>query len=766
MQGQQQRRGLGGLRGRGRARLLRVVLAGAMAMLAGPVAKGATAAEEAPTCTAPAVGEPIFITEECVDPRFNDGYAFIDVDEVRQAPVPHRFVYGGFRGTDARFALYFPAADQYEGRFIQGPVHQLRLTGEVASKEEIEFAFDSGAYLVETNNGGTDVCLTARDGARGKCDPTIVGYRANAAAAKFSRVVARQVYGTSDRPYGYIYGGSGGAYMSLASAKETRGVWDGFLPFVMGDPQALVAHFALRAHALRVLGDKLADVVDAMDAGGSGDPYATLNRQQADVLREITRFGFPLRAWFDYPSLNDPFLSLITSDYVKLLDPTYVNDFWTKPGYLGTERSAAGAAIRAARIQHPAKIVAAAPSAPAPVPAPPAPPYDVTGPAYPYLMVAQYLKSQPAKALVLDGLPAGDLGGAQLVLTSGPARGQSCPLSVIDRERNVVECGANSDPAVINAIGTGDTVRIDNSFYLAFQTQPRHELAPAGFGVYSYDQYRNKNGSPRYPQRPVSPGLFGTRAGAGSVADGTFHGKMIVVNTMLDREAYAFPADWYRQKVLEQVGARRLDEKFRVYFTDNAVHGGVPDATRTVDYGPVLQQALRDLAAWVEKGTAPPPSTSYTVDKNSQIQLPSTAAQRRGLQPVVHLRANGAVRVDVKAGHTVTFEATIETPPGTGKVICVDWDLEGTGRFGGTSPTSGLSPVTDADPTGQLNQPLGGSSSCDIEPAEKVTTAMSHTYADPGTYFAVVRGTSQRVGDSSTPYTKIQNLARVRVVVR
>jgi hypothetical protein len=42
---------------------------------------------------------------------------------------------------------------------------------------------------------------------------------------------------------------------------------------------------------------------------------------------------------------------------------------------------------------------------------------------------------------------------------------------------------------------------------------------------------------------------------------------------------------------------------------------------------------------------------------------------------------------------------------------------------------------------------------------------MTHTYPEPGTYFPVVRVTSQREGDRDTPYGLIQNLARVRVVV-
>jgi hypothetical protein len=42
----------------------------------------------------------------------------------------------------------------------------------------------------------------------------------------------------------------------------------------------------------------------------------------------------------------------------------------------------------------------------------------------------------------------------------------------------------------------------------------------------------------------------------------------------------------------------------------------------------------------------------------------------------------------------------------------------------------------------------------------------THAFAKPGTYFATLRAISQRQGDAKTPYARIQNLARVRVVVK
>ena len=51
------------------------------------------------------------------DPLFKEPY--IDIDEWRDKPVRHRYVHGGFKGTNARFSFYYPPKEQYEGRFFQ-----------------------------------------------------------------------------------------------------------------------------------------------------------------------------------------------------------------------------------------------------------------------------------------------------------------------------------------------------------------------------------------------------------------------------------------------------------------------------------------------------------------------------------------------------------------------------------------------------------------------------------------------------------------------
>jgi len=234
------------------------------------------------------------------------------------------------------------------------------------------------------------------------------------------------------------------------------------------------------------------------------------------------------------------------------------------------------------------------------------------------------------------------------------------------------------------------------------------------------------------------------KATAGSLQTGIFQGKMIVVASLWDREAFPWQADWYRTRVAQHLGAT-TDDHFRLWYTDHALHGDEPqleDPTRVVSYQGVLQQALRDLAAWVEKGTPPPMTTNYQLT-DGQVVVPPSAPDRKGVQPVVKLRVNGGERADVSVGTSASFEATIEVPPGAGYAVAAEWDMDGTGSFAKV----------------EKFQPLNASGS-------PVILKATYSFARAGTYFPVIRVISQREGDTSTPYARIQNLARVRVVVQ
>ena len=219
-----------------------------------------------------------------------------------------------------------------------------------------------------------------------------------------------------------------------------------------------------------------------------------------------------------------------------------------------------------------------------------------------------------------------------------------------------------------------------------------------------------------------------------------------MVESMMDQDALPWQADWYRSKVKEALGDR-IDDSFRLWYVEHALHGDGArqgDTTHTVSYIPELYQALRDLSVWVEKDIPPPPSTNYKM-VDGQVEVAATAAERKGIQPVVIVKVNGGARAEVHTGTPVTFTAVIEVPPNTGKVVSAAWDFEGDGTF------SSIQEI--------------GKSNSDQSPYQ-VTVKIAHVFSKPGTYFPVLLATSQRDGDANSSSTSIPNFAKVRVIVK
>jgi len=491
--------------------------------------------------------------------------------------------------------------------------------------------------------------------------------------------------------------------------------------------------FTVRMHAMRVLRRRLDRIVDAVEPGGGGDMFAGLEPGEREALLEVTQMGFPPRSWFGHRTMGMHAFPVLYRG-VRMADPTYFEDFWTEPGYLGHE---APPSLLRDVLEHRCKVVATISDGEA-------------------ADLGLSLETQPgqarggvdtawrgaegspavavAVAVRLTNAPAVEVQGAELIVESGAAEGaQLLVIRIVDD----VAIFGPGDAGVAAQLRPGDTVVVDNRGFLAAQTYHRHQMPGRDYAV--WDQFRDADGSATYPQRPLLLGPLFAAAAAGTVQTGRFAGKMILVESLLDREALPWQADWYRSKVEEHLGGA-TDDRFRLWFTDNALHGDSEvqeSAIHTISYLGVLHQALRDLSAWVEHGISPPPSTNYEV-VDGQVVVPAEATARRGVQPVVSLTADGAERADVAIGDDVTFRAVAQAPAGTGQIMAVEWDFDGAGRFA----------VTER-----------------IRPAERAVVERRHSFTTPGTYFPAVRVAAHRDGDMTTPYARIQNLARVRVVV-
>ncbi|UGQ11957.1 Tat pathway signal sequence domain protein [Yinghuangia sp. ASG 101] len=659
-------------------------------------------------------------------PGFDEPY--LDVDEWRDAPVRHRYVHGGFTGTGTRFSLYFPPPEQYQGRFFQHitPVPDSEHLAQSATgrEDKIGFAVSSGAYFVETNGGGS--AATPGGG-----DPTVTAYLANAAVARHSRTVARDMYG-DHRTYGYAYGGSGGGYRTIGGAENTEGVWDGFVPYVIGSPMAIPNVFSVRMHAQRVLRGSLGRIADAADAGSRRPLDAGLGDEERQALAEVTKMGFPTRSWFGHATMGFHAFGALYP-HVAMVDPGYFEEFWTVPGHEGADPASS---VHRDRVRH--RCATTGPLDRDQAGALGVPEHHAAG--TPRGGVDHAFKGPDgdkgaAVAVGVPGLPAdAPIQGADLRVLSGEAAGARVTVMAFHGDAAVLDT-PDRDGALAG-LRPGDTVEIDNSAFLAAQTYHRHQVPDDGYPV--WDQFRNADGTPSSPQRPFLVGPLFTEAASGHLPTGRFSGKMIVVSCLLDREAFPWQADWYRGRVRAHLGDR-TDEHFRLWYVDHALHGDDEQQehpTRTVSYLGVLHQALRRLSAWVETGRAPADGTRYTVS-DGQVHLPDRAADRRGVQPVVTLTADGGDLAEVPAGRSVRLRAVVETPPDAGVVVAVDWDFDGTGAFEATSP----------------------------DPAPAVTVERDHVFTEPGAHFVTVRATSQPDGDPATPYARVDNLARVRVVV-
>jgi hypothetical protein len=657
------------------------------------------------------------------------GKPYHDVDEWRDAPVRHRYVHGGFDGTKARFSFYFPPADLWEGRFIQPDIGGMGGNEKIAQSPmadllgSIPFAFSVGSYLVESNQGHIGMDMNT-----GSDDPAVAQYRADAQAARHSKDVAREMYGVPPH-HGYRYGGSGGSVRTINAMENVTDVWDGSVPHLIPNITTGGFCFSLSALASRVLGAGLPAIADATDPGGSGNPFGYLTIEQREVLAALHRSGFPRGAEF---SLSDPFEQLLVWCWngpgMIAADPSYFeSDFWSVPGYAGFDEG-----DRLLRhlfdVQGTVKRVVRASQLVDPEVGDGGSTGDVQ---------ASSMGAVP-RGIVLDGVD--DLSrapGARIEIMTGKAAGRV--LNCLSVSAGVMYGMALGEAGnlLFEGVEPGDEVRICNRDFLAFSYLHRHQIFA---DLPEFDQFK-VDGRPIYPQRslglPEEQRMFG----------GWFQGKMIIVQNLHDRGTWPMGPVHYEKAAREHFGGD-ISGRLRIYYNENAAHlpgsaqpkGGPPVIiTRLIEFPGIIEQALRDLIDWVESGKEPPASSSYQVSRDLAVTIPAAAAARGGIQPAVTASANGNARADVMVDGEVVFEVQAETPPGTGTIVQVAWDWDGTGKFPFRHEVDGA--------------------------ASKVQLRTTHRYSVPGTYFATVRVASHRDGDVAARHRRCENLARVRVVV-
>jgi hypothetical protein len=687
---------------------------------------------------------------DCASYQVTDSFfsgAYIDVDEFRDEQIPYRHVHGGFANCDTRFTMYFPQDERCQGRLI------MPLEGAHAGHEDafagamgamlggLPLVVRLGGYMVESNMGhiGDDIDPKGGD------DPTLYGWRAAAEVARLSKHIATQVYGAPPH-HSYVWGGSGGGRRSPLCLENAPDAFDGALPFMgggnimpfpatdkvkSGQPIA----FACMFNVQRLLrdGDKPGRLVDAMQPGGSGNPFVGLNSHEREELVYLYEQGFPFGdEHMIFAPMGQMWLWTSIADLLVEQDPTYFTNFWTEPGYIGHDLPSAVEDDLIDVVTTVSKVITV---------------HDlVTDAAYdgPEFMMARMMatimgSTTPDKifAIEIAGLPDGYRLGAGVQLVSGDAKGRQ--LYTMATAGDVFMCDGHGDANLLRFDGVkeGDEVHVDNRKFLAFCYFHRHHVMddPQFDGL-------KLNGVPIYPQHPVpemSPLM-------GVAYTGHYEGKLLWIHHTHDSSLWPSQGIVYEAAVQQVQGASGAAEKFRLQWTEHAEHidsAMLPSSphrattTGLIDYMPIIEQGLVDLIAWVEDGDAPP-STAYEYD-HGQVTLPESAHERGGVQPVVTVTANGGARAEVRVGEAVNLEAMAEAPARGGTIISVEWDFDGQGAF----------PVRET---------LDGADTA-------VKAAQTHSYDAPGTYFATVRVFSNREGDANAEFRRLQNLASARVVV-
>jgi hypothetical protein len=570
----------------------------------------------------------------------------------------------------------------------------------------------------------------------------LVRFIASAETALYARTVAEATYG-SEPHHGYIWGPSGGGLRTLACIENRPDVWDGACPHVIGGNGGAESWSAW-VYWWLYCRDKKADIVDATAPGGSGDPFATLTNDEREALATLYRRGWPRGA---ENQLSSFFSWLFQIGGLKETDPTFFDDFWHELGYLGHDNPERMAPLL---VDHVLTVTATL--------------TRDKGDQYvmnPIGTLAVKLQAGFNSALIGLGATGSDRGRtygvvvdgeladpdknylAKATVLTGAARGQEVYISS-GPDNSLIGFGLNQ-PDIFDGVEPGDQIQLDNRDLIAFGHLWKYAVDVDDLSIEDPEtgdrtlatEFRGVgavmlDGRPIFPQRSVPR--------QHSDVTGSFDSKMIHV--VASHDAMVMPA-WipsYERLVRAARGAA-TDNYYRLWWAENGTHGSL--------YSGVTAQALRDLIGWVEDGTPPADSTSYRCTEDGGVVLPETAAERRGVQPVVRAWANGGVRAEIAVGEPVVLSGSAQQPPGMGSIIGARWAFE--------EPylPPGMPGVANTGPEHRHDLP---------EDAESIEVETTHAYDKPGTYFPTLWVSAHRDG-SKGPGIPVENLARVRVVV-
>jgi hypothetical protein len=459
--------------------------------------------------------------------------------------------------------------------------------------------------------------------------------------------------------------------------------------------------------------EKLDSISDAVEPGGSGDPFAGLTFSEREVLMWLYRSGYPRGA---EPQMRRELVWGFGIEVIRDQDPGYFHDFWSETGYAGADRAAT---IANRLVEVKATVT------------------RTFGPEEVGDSLAKMLAntSHATLAISVDCEDPQRLFWCKATITTGKAAGRSLYIAGVDGD--VLTPYPVGYPELFNGVDIGDEIVFDNRDFVAFAHYWLHT------GESKEHPELGVDGRSIWPVRPHLATDESSRLAASMQLTGKFSGKMIFCNAALD--VHVFVPTAYPRLVREHLGDA-TEEHFRHWWIENSSHsppafqrvGQTDWLTRLVDYTGYIDQALRDIVAWVEDDVAPP-HQQWEITRDNALVLPPTAEARGGIQPIARVTVNGNVRADVRVGEKVTLRGEAAVPPGNGTVVLAEWDFDQTATW----------PIQ--------HEEVDGSS-------ETIEVSVTHAYDRPGTYFPCFRVGSHRLGRLGAG-PPVYNIARARVVV-
>lgn len=674
----------------------------------------------------------LLVDGDCVDPYFNaKNFVITSITQETYTgvggPIRYTEIKGHFRARDVSLdplpagVTDSPTLRQQdyviripEKRFFRNRSMQIQHPVTENTIVDNRLAFANGAMTVNHVN--------ARPG------NSAAHWRHSAAATKIAQDMVRKIYGSTGRIYGYYWGCSGGGQMAQAATEGQTGVWDGVIvvcPATRGNPAHAfqwTSHLTLalseakrsRLISLRSVGSGV-NALDGLTDAEKALLYSGLNEEEKGVLNEVLAAGYPLNEMNSFMMLTP----ITGTNEIFYLDPTYEDDFWSKPGYAGSNppsyllaaKMDGFATITAVNRDAKGAVISVQLDAAAipPVPAVSASPIGTTGQRF-------YVYAPDGRTRLLDPSSHSEAYGA----LSG----------TIDRQTGLLKLSGPNSPVLLGRVTRGGKIRVNNRFLLAAYFYPRHTVVP---GYYHYDQYRNADGSPRYPQRPLNVADITTlKQGAGVLSLGNIKTKVMLFQNLSDFLAFPSWVAGYANAIEQNLGKVKADRMLRVYYQERGGHtnAGIVEG--------VFNQAMIDMIAWAERGVAPKPSSRWSFELPlTQVILPSDPAARKGLQPVVNLMVNGSDHATVELNQSVSLDGQIGMPPATGRIVKYSW------TYGN---------VTDAN---VLPKPL-----------VSIDVNRTVSFTAPGNYIIRLTTSGQRDGlVDPANQTLAENYKEVRVIV-